>query len=157
MADPQDQPEHEPDAPSAPSDKPEPGHEAEQPAKKEPGKKQPPAKGAKKAPAKKAPAKKAPAKKAAKKAPAKKAPAKKAEPPKPPGDTDSTQLAAAAKETAAQAKSTVDTANDQVVRPLPVPTSANRRPAAALAAAVSLTVVVVLAIRRPWQRSRSRR
>ena len=62
MADPQDQPNTEPDGESTP------------PAKK------PPAKAAKKAanpPAKKAPAKKAPAKKApAKKAPAKKSPAK---------------------------------------------------------------------------------
>ena len=109
MADPQDQPDSEPDGASTP------------PAK------EPPAKAVKKiakAPAKKAPAKKAPAKKApAKKAPAKKAPAKSAEPAPPKPADQPLGLAQrietngqldAAKDAAAQAKSTVESANDPV-------------------------------------------
>ena len=91
-----------------------------------PPEKKPPAKAAKKtakAPAKKAPAKKAPAKKApAKKAPAKKVPGQGAEPPKPPEQPLDVQqraesngdLTAAAKDAAAQAKSTVEAANNPV-------------------------------------------
>lgn len=113
MADPQDGPDSQPEGTPTP------------PAKKAPAKK-----AAAKAPAKKAPAKKAPAKKAPpKKAPAKKAPAKAAEP-APPKLADEVlgvthraetngQLADAAKDAAAQAKSTVDYAND----PLPRETS----------------------------------
>jgi hypothetical protein len=111
MADPQEQPEGEPDGASPP------------PAKKsqpDAAKKAP----AKKAPAKKAPAKKAPAKKApAKKAPAKKAPAKKIEPAPPKPADQPMNLAQrietngqldAAKDAAAHAKSTVESANDPV-------------------------------------------
>ncbi|OBH01847.1 MULTISPECIES: nucleoid-structuring protein H-NS [unclassified Mycobacterium] len=110
MADPQDQPNSEPDGASTP-----------------PPEKKPPAKAVKKAakaPAKKAPAKKAPAKKApAKKAPAKKAPAKAVQPPakaaEPPLEVQQRiesngDLTAAAKDAAAQAKSTVDAANNPV-------------------------------------------
>ncbi len=93
-----------------------------------PPEKKPPAKAAKKAakaPAKKAPAKKAPAKKApAKKAPAKKVPPENAgpTPPKPPEQPVDVQqraesngdLTAAAKDAAAQAKSTVEAANNPV-------------------------------------------
>lgn len=93
-----------------------------------PPEKKPPAKAAKKvakAPAKKAPAKKAPAKKApAKKAPAKKVPPENAGPtlPKPPEQPVDVQqraesngdLTAAAKDAAAQAKSTVEAANNPV-------------------------------------------
>src|ERR1700723_1697993 len=102
MADPQDHPNGEYDGTATPPEK------------------TPPAKAAKKAPAKKAPAKKAVAKKTpAKKAPAKKAPA----PPQPPAAPASLQqriesngeLAAAAKDAAAQAKSTVEDANNPVV------------------------------------------
>ena len=109
MADPQDQPDSEPDGASTP------------PAKK------PPAKAVKKtakAPAKKAPAKKAPAKKApAKKAPAKKAPAKSPEPAPPKAADQPLGLQQrietngqldAAKDAAAQAKSTVEDANNPV-------------------------------------------
>ncbi|OBH30034.1 nucleoid-structuring protein H-NS [Mycobacterium sp. E342] len=110
MADPQDQPNSEPDGTSTP-----------------PPEEKPPAKAVKKAakaPAKKAPAKKAPAKKApAKKAPAKKAPAKAVQPPakaaEPPLEVqqriDSNgDLTAAAKDAAAQAKFTVEAANNPV-------------------------------------------
>src|ERR1700758_1518044 len=114
MADPQDQPNSEPDGASTPPEK------------------KPPAKAVKKtakAPAKKAPAKKAPAKKApAKKAPAKKAQAKSPEPapqnqPERPAQQPlgtqqrietNGQLAAGAKDAAAQAKSTVEGANNPV-------------------------------------------
>ncbi|OBF54279.1 nucleoid-structuring protein H-NS [Mycobacterium sp. 852002-53434_SCH5985345] len=125
MADPQDPPGSEPDGASTP-----------------PPEKKPPAKAAKKvakAPAKKAPAKKAPAKKApAKKAPAKKAPAKAVEPPLEVRQRIETNgdLAAAAKDVAAQAKSTVDAAND--------PVSPNA-PAAALTQS-PLPLIVALAV-----------
>ncbi|TDH47524.1 nucleoid-structuring protein H-NS [Mycobacterium eburneum] len=145
MADSQDQPDHGPDAapeppePQVPSDKPAPEQDAEPPAKKAPAKKAP-AKAAKKAPAKKAPAKKAPAKKA----PAKKAPAKKAAP----GiDTNgSAELAAAAKETAAQAKSAVDAADNPVARPaaLPAPASGGFPVTPVVAAAIGLLVLLLI-------------
>ncbi|OBJ51231.1 nucleoid-structuring protein H-NS [Mycobacterium sp. 1423905.2] len=136
MADPQDLPEGQPDQ-NPPS-----------PAKKQPAKK------AAKAPAKKAPAKKAPAKKApAKKAPADQPPAKKA-PAASPESAPPTladeilgvqhraetngQLAAAAKDAAAQAKSTVERAND----PLPREVTA----ASALQSPVPLVVAIALSL-----------
>ncbi len=118
MADPQDRPDSEPDGTPTP------------PAKKQPAKKAAKAP-AKKAPAKKAPVKKAPAKKApAKKAPAKKAPANSPEPAPPKMGAQTAdqplglqqraetngEIAAAAKDVAAQAKSTVDSANDPLPR-----------------------------------------
>jgi hypothetical protein len=146
MADPQDQPNSETNGAATPPEK------------------TPPAKAAKKAPAKKAPAKKAPAKKATEKAPAKKAPAKKApakkapanspEPtPEPPDATQDPQpgiepngeIAAAAKDAAAQAKSTVDAANN--------PVSANLAQAVSgqsslpLVVAVALSLLAILLIR----------
>ncbi|MCV7076212.1 nucleoid-structuring protein H-NS [Mycobacterium szulgai] len=138
MADPQDRPDSEPEGAPPP------------PAKKAPAKK------AAKAPAKKAPAKKAPAKKTpAKKAPAKKAPAKAAEP-APPKLADEVlgvahraetngQLAAAAKDAAAQAKSTVDHANN----PLPRETSAPsplQSPVPVLVA-ITLSLLALLLVR----------
>ncbi len=112
-----------------------------------------PAKAAKKAPAKKAPAKavkKAPAKKAAKKAAAKKAPPNQPAAPKL-ADTNG-DLTSAAKETAAQAKSTVASAPNPVVGPNPVPLigpEPSRLPlAAAIAAGVLAILVVLLAARR---------
>ena len=153
MADPQDIPNSEPAGESTP------------PAKK------PPAKAVKKtpdAPAKKVPAKKAPAKKApAKKAPAKKAPAKKAPPKKAPAKAQSPEpappeaieqplnlqqrietngdLAAAAKDVAAQAKSTVEGANDPVANePVVLPTSGSPVP---LVVALALSLLAILLIR----------
>ena len=151
MADPQDRPDSEPDGASEPpAEQAPPAEDAKGPAKK-----------AAKAPAKKAPAKKAPAKKAlAKKAPAKKAPAKKAPPkkaePAPPKleapadlqqriETNGQQLADAAKDVAAQAKSTVDSANDPVPREPDVP-STGPSPLA-LAVAVALSLLALLLIR----------
>jgi hypothetical protein len=140
MADPQDQPNSEPDGTSTPPEK------------------QPPAKAAKKAPAKKAPGKKAAAKKApAKKAPAKKAPAKTPEPEKPvqhsaavPPDLQQRietngELAAAAKDAAAQAKSTVDGANNPV--PSSVAPSAPSQSALPVVVAVILSLLAILLIR----------
>lgn len=148
MADPQDQPNSESNGAAPPPQE------------------TPPAKAAKKAPPKKAPAKKAPAKKpaakkaAAKKAPAKKAPAKKVPadspaptPPKPPEaqqdpptpiETDG-EIAAAAKDAAAQAKSTVEGANNPVSANIaPVVTSQSSLP---LAVAVALSLLAILLIR----------
>jgi hypothetical protein len=141
MADPQDQPNSEPAAASTPPEK------------------KPPAKAVKKtakAPAKKAPAKKAPAKKAvAKKAPAKKAPAKTppAAPPKPPAQPlgvqqrieTNGQLAAAAKDAAAQAKSTVEGANNPV-SPQVAPAASGQSPVP-LIVAVALSLLAILLIR----------
>ena len=106
MADQPDKPDQGPDAATPAQEPPAP------PVKKAPAAKKTPAK---KTPAKKAPAKKAAAKKAAaKKAPAKKAPAKKAPPaPEKLAETNG-DLTAAAKEAAAQAKSTVTTASNAV-------------------------------------------
>ncbi len=140
MADPQDRPNSEPDDAPTP------------PAKK------PPAKAVKKtakAPAKKAPAKKAPAKKApAKKAPAKStepAPRKPAEPPadRPLGvqqriETNG-QLASAAKDAAAQAKSTVEGANNPVSPD--VSASATHMSLVPLMVAMALSVLAILLIR----------
>ncbi|OJZ71910.1 nucleoid-structuring protein H-NS [Mycobacterium paraffinicum] len=140
MADPQDQPNSEPDGASTP-----------------PPEKKPPAKAAKKAakaPAKKAPAKKAPAKKApAKKAPAKKAPAKSVEPPaKAPAPALEVQqriesngdLAAAAKDAAAQAKSTVDAANNPVSPDAPIEVLTQSRLPLVVALAVSLLAILLI-------------
>lgn len=140
MADPQDQPNSEANGAAPPPEQ------------------TPPAKAAKKAPAKKAPAKKAPAKKAAaKKAPAKKAPPKKAPaqspeptPPKPPAAQQDPpppdgEIVAAAKDAAAQAKSTVEGANNPVpvnVAP-PVPGSSTLP----LVVAVALSLLAILLIR----------
>jgi hypothetical protein len=140
MADPQDQPNSEPDGASTPPEK------------------KPPAKAVKKtakAPAKKAPAKKAPAKKApAKKAPAKSpqpAPPKAAERPveQPIGiqqriETNG-ELAAAAKDAAAQAKSTVEGANNPV-SPDVAPTASGQSPVP-LIVAVALSLLAILLIR----------
>ena len=132
MADPQDQPDGEPDGASTP------------PAK------EPPAKAVKKtakAPAKKAPAKKAPAKKA----PAKKAPAKKA-PPKPTEQPlglaqriETNGQLDAAKDAAAHAKSTVESANDPVSSDAYPP--AARTSPVPLAVAVALSLLAILLIR----------
>ena len=145
MADPQDQPNGEPDGASTPPEK------------------KPPAKAVKKvakAPAKKAPAKKAPAKKApAKKAPARKAPAKSPEPapPKPsepPAEhilgmqqriETNGQLTAAAKDAAAQAKSTVEGANNPVSSDV-APTASSQSPVP-LIVAVALSLLAILLIR----------
>jgi len=140
MADPQDRPNSEPDDAPTP------------PAKK------PPAKAVKKtakAPAKKAPAKKAPAKKA----PAKKAPAKSTEPAagKPaeqPADQPlgvqqrietNGQLASAAKDAAAQAKSTVEGANNPVSPDVSAPTTSMSL--VPLMVAMALSVLAILLIR----------
>ena len=104
MADAQDQPNSEPDGASTPPEKKPPAKAVKKPAK---------------APAKKAPAKKAPAKKA----PAKKAPAQSPEPAQKPAEQSPVvqprietngELTAAAKDAAAQAKSTVEAANNPV-------------------------------------------
>ncbi|ATA27224.1 histone-like protein [Mycobacterium lepraemurium] len=106
--------------------------------------KKPPAKAAKKsakAPAKKAPSKKAPAKKA----PAKKAPAKNA--PTTGGQRADTNgdLTAAAKDAAAQAKSTVEAA-DNPVAPAVVGPAAGQSPVP-LIVAVAVSLLAVLLIR----------
>jgi cobalamin biosynthesis Mg chelatase CobN len=113
------------------------------PAKKAPAKKAAkkaaPAKAAKQAAAKKSVAKKAPAKKA----PAKKAAAKKIVPPAPESDG---HLAAAAKDAAAHAKSTVEAARN----PLPAqvaPASAGRSPVP-FVVAIAISVLAVLLVRR---------
>lgn len=142
MADPQEQPNSEPDGASAqPENRPE-----------NPPEKQPPAKAVKKtakAPAKKAAAKKAPAKKApAKKAPAKKVPAEK--PARQPLGVQQRietngELAAAAKDAAAQAKSTVDGANNPVSPG--VAASASGQSPVPLIVALTLSLLAILLIR----------
>jgi len=135
MADPQDQPDGEPDGASTP------------PAK------EPPAKAVKKtakAPAKKAAAKKAPAKKA----PAKKAPAKSPEPAPPKPADQPLGLAQrietngqldAAKDAAAHAKSTVESANDPVSSDA-YPPSARTSPVP-LVVALALSLLAILLVR----------
>lgn len=132
-----------------------------------------------KTPAKKAPAKKAPAKKAAKKAPAKaadaarkvpprRAPAKKTqpalepavEPPalEPPAPhaalvagNGSPPLAEAAREAAANAKSTVEHATNPVSRPpAPAVPEAGRSPLP-FAVGIALVVLIALIVRRLWR------
>jgi hypothetical protein len=136
MADPQDQPGSEPDGASTP-----------------PAKKQPPAKAVKKtakAPAKKAPAKKAPAKKA----PAKKAPAKSPEPAPPKPADQPLGLAQrietngqldAAKDAAAHAKSTVESANNPVSGDAYPP--ASRTSPVPLVVALALSLLAILLVR----------
>ncbi|MCV7331760.1 nucleoid-structuring protein H-NS [Mycobacterium cookii] len=122
---------------------PPPVGESEQPAKKTPAKKAAkkaaPAKAAKTPPAKKAAAKKAPAKKA----PAKKAPAKKIAPAAP--DTNG-QLAAAAKDAAAHAKSTVEAARNPLPE-VPAESAAGRSPVP-LAVAIAISLLAILLVRR---------
>ncbi|VBA62233.1 nucleoid-structuring protein H-NS [Mycobacterium attenuatum] len=141
MADPQDRPDGEPAGTPGP------------PAKKTPAKK------AAKAPAKKAAAKKTPAKKApVKKVPAKKTPADNPEPaaaamaPAPPrvqqrAKTNG-ELAAAAKDAAAQAKSTVDRANDPLSRDLEESTNSFTVPLLVAVALSLLAMVLVRQLRR---------
>jgi hypothetical protein len=146
MADPQDQPDNGPDGASTPPEKQPPAEAVKKPAKAP----------AKKAPAKKAPAKKAPAKKAAaKKAPAKKAPTKSPAPapPKPAEQPlgvqqrieTNGQLSAAAKAAAAQAKSTVEGANNPVT-PEVAPSSSGQLPVPLLVA-LALSLLAILLIR----------
>jgi hypothetical protein len=182
MADPQDQPENAPEhatgagpTPPAPPTPPAdtappklPEHAAEmstppakapdKPAKKTPAKKAP-AKAAKKAAPKKAAAKKA----AAKKAPAKKAPAKKAEPDAakpnsqpatPPRIETNGQLAAAAKDAATHAKSTVDAASIPVSGEAGQPSAA--RSPLPLAVAIAISLLALLLVRQLRRRGESR-
>ncbi|BBY23838.1 Rv3852 family protein [Mycobacterium stomatepiae] len=124
MADPQDHPNSETNGAATP---PEQTH---------------PAKAAKKAVAKKAPAKKAPAKKA---------PAK-ISPPKPPGAQQDPQtgiepngeIAAAAKDAAAQAKSTVEAANNPVSRDIPQSTPGQSPLPLVVAGALSLLAILLI-------------
>ena len=143
MADPEDQPNSEPDGAAIPPENPPEKGPPTEAVKK-----------AAKAPAKKAPGKKAPAKKApAKKAPAKKAPAKSAEPPKPAEQPLGVQqrietngeLAAAAKDAAAQAKSTVEDANNPVSPGVPA-RSSSQLPVP-LIVALTLSLLAILLIR----------
>ncbi|MEE2851105.1 MAG: nucleoid-structuring protein H-NS [Actinomycetota bacterium] len=144
MADPQDPIDSAPDGAGTPPEKKPPAEAAKKAAK---------------APAKKAPAKKAPAKKApAKKAPAKKVPAKKAEPapPEPPGrpaepPVDVQQraesngdLTAAAKDAAAQAKSTVEAANNPVSPAVAGPAAGQSPVPLLVALAVSLLAILLI-------------
>ena len=138
MADPQEQPGSEPDGTSTPPAKKPPADAVKKTAKTP----------AKKAPAKTAPAKQTPAKKApAKKAPAKKAPAKSAEPAPPKTADQPLGLAQrietngqldAAKDAAAHAKSTVDSANN--------PVSSDTYPPAPRTSPVPLAVALVLSL-----------
>jgi hypothetical protein len=135
MADPQDQPDGEPDGASTPPAKEPPAKEVKKTAK---------------APAKKAPAKKAPAKKA----PAKKAPAKSPEPAPPKPADPPLDLAQrietngqldAAKDVAAHAKSTVESANDPVSSD-PYPPAARTSPVP-LVVALALSLLAILLVR----------
>ena len=142
MADPQDQPNSEPDGASTPPEK-KPPAKAVKKAAKAPAKKAP----AKKAPAKKAPAKKAPAKKAPAKSPPARAP--ESRPQQPLGiqqriETNG-ELAAAAKDAAAQAKSTVEGANNPV-SPEIAPSASSQSPVP-LMVAVALSLLAILLIR----------
>jgi hypothetical protein len=167
MPDPQDQPEHRPDAAAEPVDAPGPAEtpgpaeapepaEPGRPAKKVPAKKAS-AKDPKKTPAKKA-SKNGPAKKAAKKSPAKKAAGKKApaKAPQPAGNNDSRRLAAGAKDAAAQAKSTVDAADGPVAPPqLPLTEpDTGRSPAVLLSAATLGLLLTLLVVRQLRRRTR---
>jgi cobalamin biosynthesis Mg chelatase CobN len=143
-------PAHGPGMPAPPADAPE------APAKKAPGKKAPAkaAKAAKKSPPaapKKAAAKKAPAKKPPKKAPAKKAPATPTSQPGPaPAGETNGHLAAAAKDAAAHAKSTVEAASNPVPGQAVQP-SANRSPVPWLVA-IAVSLLAVLLVRQLRQR-----
>jgi hypothetical protein len=129
-----------------------PGQKPPQPAKKTPAKKAP-AKAAKKAqqaPAKKAPAKKAsPAKATPKKAAAKNAQAAPQPSEHPPADTNG-QVVAAARQAAARAKSTVETADNPAVRQSALQ-SAGRYPVP-LAVAVAVSLLAFLLIRQLTRR-----
>jgi hypothetical protein len=170
MADPQDRPNNAPDTTpqdtsgagsTLPEQSPPPAKAPHKPVKKAPVKKTPakvakkaqqtPAKAAKKsqqAAAKKTPAKKGPVKDS----PPKKAPAKKAESAAKPITQPFTQpqtdtnrrLAAAAKDAAAQAKSTVDAANNPVSENTAVVSAARSRVPLMAAIAVSLLALVLL-------------
>lgn len=140
MANPQDPTNSAPDGAGTPPEKKPPAKAAKKPAK---------------APAKKAPAKKAPAKKApAKKAPAEKVPAKNAEPasPKPPEQPLDVQqrvesngdLTAAAKDAAAQAKSTVEAANNPVAPAVAGPAAGQSPVPLIVALAVSLLAIMLI-------------
>jgi hypothetical protein len=173
MADPQDQPDDTPDtapehtpgaAPTPPAPPAPPANTAptdgeaakapDKPAKKTPAKKAPAKAAAKKAPAKKAPAKKAPAKKA---------PAKKAEPSAvkplpepatPPRIDTNGQLAAAAKDAAAHAKSTVDAASNPVSGEAGL-SPAGRSPVP-LAVVIAISLLALLLVRQLRRRGESR-
>ncbi|MDR3655530.1 MAG: nucleoid-structuring protein H-NS [Mycobacterium sp.] len=137
MAEPQDQPDSEADGAPTPPEKKAPAKAAKKIAK---------------APAKKAPAKKAPAKKA----PAKKAPAKSPEPAPPRSAAQplaaqqrietNGDLAAAAKDAAAQAKAAVEAADNPVAPD--VPTSALSQSPLPLIVALSVSLLAILLIRR---------
>ena len=143
MADPQDQPDSESDGASTPPEKKTPAKAVKKTAK---------------APAKKAPAKKAAAKKVpAKKAPAKKAQAKKVEPAPPKSPEPAEQpvdvqqrietngaLTAAAKDVAAQAKSTVEGANNPVPQEVSVPSVGQSPVPLIVALAVSLLAILLI-------------
>jgi hypothetical protein len=128
MADPQDQPDGEPDGASTPPAKEPPAKAVKKTAKA----------AAKKAPAKKAPTKKAPAKKARAKSP-EPAPPKPADQPLGLAQRIETngQLDAA-KDAAAHAKSTVESAND--------PVSSDAYPPAARTSPVPLVVALALSL-----------
>ena len=142
MADPQDHPNSEPDGAPTPPEKKPPAKAVKKTAKAPAAKKAP----AKKAAAKKAPAKKAPAKKAPAKS-AKPAPPKPAEPPLAMHERIETngQLAAAAKDAAAQAKSTVEGANNPVPSDIAAPSPSQSR--VPLIVAVTLSLLAILLIR----------
>ena len=109
---------------------------------------------AKKAAAKKAAAKKVPAKKAAKKAPPKKAPANPpSQSPTPPHIETNGHLAAAAKDVAAQAKSTVDAASDPVSGLAGLPAAA--RSPVPFAVAIAVSLLALLLVRQLRQRGAS--
>lgn len=139
MADAQDQPNSESDGAATPPEKKPPAKAVKKTAKA-PAKKA----AAKKAPAKKAPAKKAPAKKAPTKPP--EFPAKAAEAPHPaqPRIETNGELAAAAKDAAAQAKSTVQSAPNPVSPEMPAPTSGLSPLPLIVALSVSLLAILLI-------------
>lgn len=144
MPDPQDQPEHRPEAEAKPVNTPEPA-EPHQPAKKTPAKK------ASAKPAKKPAAKKAGKNGPAKKTPGKKAPAKSAQPA---DGADSRQRDAVAKEAAAHAKTTVDAADSPVGPPQrSLATAASGRSPAVVLAAATLSLLALLVVRQLRRRS----
>jgi len=131
MADEQELPDERPEATPPPPP----------PAKKAP------AKAAKKAAAKKAPAKKAPAKKA----PPKKAPAAAVSPPPPTpalaATNGGTITSDGAKEAAAQAKSTVERADDSLSQPALVAVPEPGRSRLPLAVAIAVSLLAILLVR----------
>jgi len=138
MADQPDRPDEGPDA-ATPASEPVPPPAAKSPAAKKAGP-------AKKAAARKAPAKKAAAKKApAKKAPAKGAPAKAPSAPAQLVETNG-NLVSAAKEAAAQAKSTVATASNAVSGPPPAQRDDENPSRLPVAAALITGLLAILAL-----------